>query len=106
VPLTPLIREYAEGLSVIHGEFRKCTEDDVPNWEASFNWVWERANNAFGAGRNAVQIVTVNDGGEYTDAEHIFEDVINHRNDLAKKNQVLINLARRFVSGACDLHES
>jgi hypothetical protein len=106
VPLTPLIREYAEGLSVIHGEFRKLTDDDIPSWEATFNWVWDRANNAFGAGRDSVQIVAINDRGEYTDAEQIFEDLINHRKDLAKKNQVLTNLARRFVSGACDLRET
>jgi hypothetical protein len=106
VPLTPLIREYVEGLSVIHGEFRECTQDEIPGWEATFNWVWERAEDAFAAGRNGVQIVAVNDRGEYTDAEQIFEDLITHRNDLAKKSQVLTNLTLRFVSGACDLHES
>jgi hypothetical protein len=103
IPLTPLIREYAEGLSVIHEEFRSCIQDDIRIWEASFSWVWQRFMNAFGTEQKAVQIVTVNDKGEYTEAEHIFEDMITHRNDLARKNRVLTNLTRRFVSGACDL---
>jgi hypothetical protein len=29
VPLTPMIRDYMEGLSVIHCEFRTCTEGAI-----------------------------------------------------------------------------
>jgi len=103
VPLTPLIREYVEGLSVIHEEFRRCTQGDIPSWEASFNWVWERYKAGSGPNRKPVQIVAINDEGEYTGQDHIFEDLITHRNGLARRNQALINLTRRFVSGACEL---
>jgi hypothetical protein len=105
VPLTPLIREYVEGLSIVHEEFRKHTQPDISSWESSFAWVWEQFNNRFGTLEKAVQVVAVNDKGEHVEAEQIFEDIVTHLKDLAKKNGLLTNLARRFVCGACELRE-
>jgi hypothetical protein len=103
VPLTPLIRDYVEGLSMIHEEFRRCTQDDIPMSEASFNWVWERCNADSESSQKAARVVEADADGMWTSEDHIFQSLIAHRNDLATKNEALTNLARRYVSGACEL---
>ncbi|HEY6342029.1 MAG TPA: hypothetical protein VIY49_11095 [Bryobacteraceae bacterium] len=103
VPLTPLIRDYVEGLSVIHQEFRECAQGAIPTSEASFNWVWERCNAGSGSRQKAARILESDADGTWTSEDHIFQSLIAHRNDLVTKNQALTNLARRYVSGACEL---
>jgi hypothetical protein len=103
VPLTPLIREYVEGISIIQGEFRDCIRSDIKSAEETFGSTLDRAAKAFNRKPEAVQIVAIDRAGNYSDHDHIFEELITHRNTLATKNQVLTNLPRRFVSGISSL---
>jgi hypothetical protein len=106
VPLTPLIRDYVEGLSVVHQEFRTCTQADIAVSEASFDWAWQRCRSISDSDGKAVRIVEFNSRGNWSDEDHIFEELISRRRDLSAKNQPLVNLARRYVSGACQLKEN
>jgi hypothetical protein len=103
VPLTPLVREYVEGLSRVHEEFRRSIDGDIPGWEGSLEWVCDHYAKMCPSDRGAlVEIVAVNDLGQPTDREHIFSELAKQRKHLARKNSVLINLSKRFVSGSCD----
>jgi hypothetical protein len=104
VPLTPLVREYVEGLSVVHEEFRKHTEGQTAQQEAMLRGVQDRWIDEVGNG-HSVRIVALDAGGQCTEEEAIFEEFITRRKELAQNNAVLINLRFRFPSGACDLHE-
>jgi hypothetical protein len=106
VPVTPLVREYVEGLSSIHEAFRDLSQKDIQDWEAHFEWAWKCYADTTGDPRRTIRVVVVDDGGQFTESEDIFEDLIGERKNLVKKNAVLTNLALRFVSGSCDLRDS
>jgi hypothetical protein len=105
VPLTPLVREYVEGVSMVHESFRSSIQHDMPRWEGQFDWVWQRYEEMCPGDGRVVEIFCADDEmNELTDREQIFSEVIEHRKYLARKNSVLTNLTRRYVSGSCELH--
>lgn len=103
VPLTPLIREYVESLSLIHQEFREGTEDHILEWETRLTEAIKEC--VTGPADRVVRMIAIHDDGRFVEEEHIFDDLLRHRADLARKNQVLVNLSKRSVSGACHLNE-
>ena len=99
VPVTPLVREYVEGLGIVHEEFRALSKSNVERWESVIRAICNRAVTEFDALKSGVAIVVCNEDGGELESENVFEDPIQYRSNLVRKNQNLSNLSARFVSG-------
>ncbi len=106
VPLTPLVRDYLEGLSAVHEEFRALTAQDVANWEAILHRIQDRGARQLEGNKNFLILAQLDESGHSFDEDVIFEEFMNHRKELVRKNTSLARLSARFVSGACDLRRT
>ena len=98
IPLTPLVREYVEGLGAVHEMFRTQTKTDVESADDAIAMVEQRARNAFS--ENALfglAVVAENEENEgvWTEVDHIFDDLVKRRRILSTKNGLLNKLSLR-----------
>jgi len=100
-PVTPLIREYVEGLGAVHQEFRSMSKSYVAQWECVLKQVCDRAAAAFDGRKSGLTIVARDEEGQQVDSEDVFEDPIVYRSKLVRKNRSLTKLSARFVSSEC-----
>jgi hypothetical protein len=94
VPLTPLVREYVEGLGAVHDVFRSQTKAHVASADETIARVEQRAWNAFGENPIVSLAVVAEDEeneGVWTEVDHIFSDLIQRRRILVGKNGLLKN---------------
>lgn len=105
VPLTPLVREYIEGIGAIHGGFRSQAKAPVEGWEAMLKGAIRRARDEFGGDKPGLAIVAWDEGGRINASEHLFEDFMKYRATLERKNGFLEKLSARYVSGSCPKRE-
>jgi hypothetical protein len=106
VPLTPLVREYIEGLAHIHEVLREMTSADTSVWEAALENVQRRAVDVFGENLDGLSVVAKDEAGRYPEIEAIFDDMGRRRQSLVRRNCHLERLANRYVSGEADEHEA
>lgn len=100
VAVTPLLREYIEGLACVHAFVRSLTAVDVERWERLLRDTQDGANKHFGeSARRAVSIVALSDDGTITACQHVFPDFWEYRGVLARRNSALERLAALYVSG-------
>ena len=107
VSLTPMVREYVEGLGAVHDVFRSQTKTHVESADETIAMVEQRARNAFGENPLLGLAVVAEDEeneGVWTEVDHIFSDLTQRRRILAGKNGLLKNLSRRYVRISSD-HE-
>lgn len=98
VPLTPLVREYVEGLGQVHETVRRSLEADVSEWETTVQSAMEKATQELG--NNPVGFVMVRiDAGDETEEAQLFPDVIERRRLLTRRSQHAANISRHYVSG-------
>lgn len=100
VLLTPLVREYMEGLARVHEVLRARTAADVDAWESALVTVEERAKATFEGPLIALSIFAEEDDGTCPELEHVFSDLWLRRRALARKNSLLERLSHRYVTGA------
>lgn len=102
VPLTPLVREYVDGLGRVQETLRAKTTVDVARWEAVLTRVEERAKEALEGSLHALSVVAEDDEGIWREIDHIFTDLCERRRALSRKNGGLDRLSQRYVSGSVD----
>ncbi|MFM8550879.1 MAG: hypothetical protein ACKOCD_00950 [Nitrospiraceae bacterium] len=102
VPITPLVREYVEGLAVAHESLRDMTTKDAKEWEALLADMQRRGYGQFGNEQWAVELVVVGADGKVTESHSVFEELASYRQMLVDKNANLKGLAARYVSGAAE----
>jgi hypothetical protein len=103
VPLTPLVREYIEGLGHVHEALREVAEPQITLWDSTLASVQTRAAARWGGGdERAFLAVQINDSGQLVASVQVFTELTKYRRTLEQKNSVLANLARRYVSSACE----
>lgn len=100
VPITPLVREYVEGLGVAHESLRDMTMKDAEEWEALLANIQSRGYEQFGREQWAVELVAVGADGKVTESHPVFDELAKYRQTLVDKNANLKGLAARYVSGA------
>lgn len=100
--LTPLVREYIEGLGVVHEALRAATTGDSSRWEQVLVDAQKRAYAHFGEEGGAVGLVALADDGKPAKLQHIFRQMWEYRGRLTKKNSLLSRLAARYISTAHD----
>jgi len=106
IPLTPLVREYIEGLSAVHENFRKMADKIVNEWETTLRQVQDRAAKEFGVRKNLLLLTLVDDEGHRSDEGAVIQGALDHRKELVQKNTGFAKLSARFVSGACGLRNA
>jgi hypothetical protein len=104
VPLTPLVRQYVEGLGRVHDTLRKGTAGDVAEWEATIAAVEARATAAEGQLPVGLAVVKEDDDNEgiWVETDEMFGDLAKYRQSLVRKNGSLDRLSRRYVSGEAE----
>lgn len=97
VPLTPLIKEYVECLGHLHEAVRQETSEMAVAYEGTLRDALQRTRDAYGTTRVAAA-VKLGPQGTIDESHQLFEDLLQLRDALLKKNALLKNIAQRFVS--------
>lgn len=95
---TPLLREYIEGLSVVHQEFRTATGEYIPAWKSTLLAIIERYSRASGEQVSHV-IAYAEEGGDTVERITIFMDGVARLEEYRTK-RLPTNVSRWFVSNA------
>lgn len=98
VPITPLVREYVEGLGEVQERLRTISDPHVDVWEDTLRRVKERAREAFPDHLIGLAVVAEQEEGIWPEIDHIFSDPWDRRKELRRKNALLKNLADRYVT--------
>ncbi|MEW6752828.1 MAG: hypothetical protein AB1505_17890 [Candidatus Latescibacterota bacterium] len=99
IPLTPLVREYVEGLAKVNEGLREHVQADVTRCGKMLTAVEERARREIRPEPIGLAVVAEDDGGLWPEIDHIFGDLWTRRQALARKNRLHDRLSRRYVSG-------
>jgi len=97
IPVAPLIKEYFGCLGELHRAVREVTSADADIWERDLRGALVRAEPTFGRAP-IIAAVELHEDGSYGEEHQIFDDLLELRLSLLKKNALLSNLAHRFVS--------
>lgn len=94
-------REYVATLSDAHEQLREMTQRVVEAWDAKVLGAIERFRSAYPNESTAVGVVVVQREGQAIKGPvRIFDGFIKYRKALQLKNGSLVNLGKRFVTGA------
>jgi hypothetical protein len=97
VPVTPLIKDYLGCLGELHKKVREITSTDGCAWESDLRALLSRAETAFGR-VPVVAVVELLEDGSHGEEHQVFEELLELRPALLRKNAFLSNLAQWFVS--------
>lgn len=100
IDLKFLVRDYMEGLSIVHSEVRKHIHQKCTEWESIFSEAIERykSNNPEEDKVTGLSAVICTEDGLYKDDIALFLDFIDLRKYFEKKNNTLTNLTLRFAT--------
>jgi len=97
--IRPLVREYIEGIGNVHRRIRELTRSDAEAWECLLNFTISRFRETFeGSSVTGLAIVTETDEDHWTEKLTIFNEFIEKRRSLERKNRYFTNLHRSYVS--------
>jgi hypothetical protein len=99
VPLTPLLREYVEGLGAVNEALRKHAETDVERCGKLLASVIEQARREISEQTLGLAVVVEDEEGNWSDEDDIFGDLWTRWQGLVTKNRLHERLARRYVNG-------
>jgi hypothetical protein len=99
IDLKALVRDYVEGLSEIHSEINQHLNKLTREWEGVLRDNIDRFQSDYpDEGTIGLAAVKRDANGLYADAVPIFTEFIDQRNYFERKNQVLQNLTKSFVT--------
>lgn len=94
--LTPIIRDYIEGLGQVHHAFRTLTAGRVTEWDRILA---DHQLLASGGNGNAIVLASARDEhGEDIDTVHLFSDLTSYRKEFERRNRTPTRFVGRFVS--------
>jgi len=99
VALTPFVREGIEAVCRIHERLRELAAPDIETWCGILQDVLARGREALGEDLTALGVVAEDDEEHCFESEQVFDDLLQRRIALLRKNRGLSNLSLRFVSG-------
>lgn len=97
--IKPFIREFVTSIGNVHKKAREVLREDIQRWEETIHnciqkfRVEAKADDIIGLG-----IAIEEDDSTYSEMISIFTDLIEHRQELEKKNRMIGSLARCFVT--------
>ena len=99
VELTPLVREYIEGLGNVHEALRTLAAPQVATWDSVLASTQARGTEPSGGGtKRAVLVSRLDDAENVIETVQVFTEVTEYRRAFERRNSILSNLARRYVS--------
>jgi hypothetical protein len=102
VALTPLVREYVEGLGNIHEALRNLAARQVALWDSVLASTQARGTEPSGGGaKRAVLAMHLDNTENVIETVQVFTDLTDYRRAFERRNSVLSHLARRYVSSVC-----
>ena len=106
VELTPLVREYIEGIGNVHETFRNLAAPQVASWDSVLASIQARGTEPSGGGtKRAVLAFHLDDAENVIETVQVFTEVTEYRRAFERRNSVLSNLARRYVSSVCNWND-
>jgi hypothetical protein len=102
LPLTPLLREYIEGLGSINEALRKHAEADAARCGRLLSDTIERARREITERTLGLAVVVEDDEGRWSDEDHVFDDLWTRWQALVRKNRLHAHLSQRYVNGRGD----
>lgn len=100
IDLKSLAREYIGGLSKVHEAIRRQLRNVVSESDLTVRKMIDEYQNADPPEGSILGLAAVRrEHSAYSDPIPLFEDLLDYRASFEKKNRVLTNLARRFVTG-------
>lgn len=106
VPITPMVREYVEGIGNVQERLRTVVDPHVLLWETLLGSVESRARFAFPDHQIGLAVVAEEQEGIWPQIDHIFSDPWKRRQQLRNKNGTLGGLGRRYVTGEVRSHDA
>jgi hypothetical protein len=99
IDLKEITRDYVEGLSVAHSEIRNNVNQFVRRWDAIVEATISRyATTSSDGSTVGLCVVKRSEDERYSDWISVFIDAIEQRQYFESKNDVLINLPKRFIT--------
>lgn len=105
IDLKPLIRQYMESFGRIHLFIRELLANDLTKWDSTILQIQKSFCESFGENTLGLAIVAYDDSGEIVDSEHIFKDLITHRQWLVQKNSMLTRYNSAIISSESRLRD-
>jgi hypothetical protein len=94
------IQEYVKCIGKIHEKIREIVKADLKEWENTLENVFMLYKNEFG-GKTLISVlvvVAIKDDTHWVEKHEIFNDFIERRKKLEKKNRIFVNLSKRFIT--------
>jgi hypothetical protein len=97
--LTPLIRDYLEGLAHIHESMRELASAQVVGWDGVLASTQAKGAEPNGGDpKSAVLALELDDTDKVIDTVQVFTDLTDYRRTFERRNRILTALTRRYVS--------
>lgn len=96
--ITLWLREYVEGMSRVHAQFRELIAGRVEGAQSEFGKVIQRAHECFGRRIGGLAAVTYGDCGEEDEVLPIIDEISQRLSILRRRNPKLPTLSRWYVS--------
>jgi hypothetical protein len=102
VALTPLVREYVEGLGNVHEVLRSLAAPHVSSWDSVLASTQARGVQPSGGGaKRAVLAMRLDDADDVIETVQVFTDLTDYRRSFERRNSILSHIAQRYVSSVC-----
>ncbi len=102
IDLTPLVRDYVEGLSNVHGELRTLAAPYAASWDAVLASTQARGAAALDSNpKRAVFAFRLDEADNVLETVQVFTDLTEYRQVLERRNSTLSGLTRRYISSVC-----
>lgn len=98
VKITPLVRQYVEGIGCAHEELRSNTKQDIDAWARTISDLIDRARGPLDGKLTGLGIAAEDDR-RYVETVHVSERPKERLDYLVKKNSSFAKLSYRYVSG-------
>jgi len=101
VPVTPLVRQYVEGIGRFHEKLREVTSKDLAEWKGQMEHIIEQGRQCFHKDLIGVSLVAEDRPGNFIESEQVFDDLLKRHAFLARKNLILKGISIQFVTSEC-----
>lgn len=108
VALTPLVRDYVEGLGTVHEAVRSLASDQVAAWDEVLASMQARGTARWGGGDKRAFLLLHYDTDPDLPVEsvQVFTDISGYRRAFERRNRLLGHRVQRFVSSECSQEDA
>lgn len=98
IDIKPIVREYIESISTIHDKIRKILSEDIFSWQENIDIAIDKFKTKYGDDVCAITAVSIEDNGHYIESTQLFNEYINRRVELERKNYTFKGLSSKYAT--------